>query len=73
MRFTDGSTDYHNVDHFLGTPGARVPDETLAALFRQYADPVLPAGRADAIIEAIWTLDSAPDLGRLIPLLRTDP
>jgi len=37
------------VRNFLGTPGARVPDDTLADLFRQYAT-ALPPGRADAIV-----------------------
>ena len=70
--FTDGSIETHNVDYFLGTPGNRVPDEKLAALFAQYAMGVLPAGRADAIINAVWALDKATDIRTLTGLLRTD-
>ena len=72
VRYSDGSTDFHNVDHFLGTPGARVPDDMLAALLRQYATGVLPDGRADAIADAVWGLDAAPDLTGLVALLRMD-
>ncbi|WP_425229959.1 MmgE/PrpD family protein [Sphingomonas sp.] len=67
--FTDGSRDHHAIDHFLGTPGNRVPDEKLAALFRQYAT-VLPPDRCDAIIAAVWALDDKP-VRALTALLRT--
>lgn len=70
VTFSDGSTEFHNVDHFLGTPGNRVPDATLAALFRSYADGVLPPGRADDIVDAVWALDTMPDVGALTSLLR---
>ena len=69
--FTDGSRETHNVDNFLGTPGARVSDERLAALLEQYAQGVLPAGRARDIAAAVWALDTAPDLGGLASLLVT--
>lgn len=70
IAFTDGSHDWHNVDNFLGTPGARVPDEKLAALLDQYAVGVLSGRRAPAIADAIWALDTAPDLSALVALLR---
>ena len=72
IAFTDGSHESHNVDQFLGTPGARVPDAKLCDLLRQYATGVLPDGRADKITAAIWALDTAPDLSALIALLRID-
>lgn len=72
IRFADGSSTEHNVDHFLGTPGSRVPDEKLADLLRQYATGVLPDGRADEIASAVWSLDTAPDLTGLVQLLRID-
>ena len=68
--FADGTVLRHNVDHFLGTPGARVADEKLTDLLRQYATGVLPDGRADDIALAVWSLDSAPDLSALVRLLR---
>jgi 2-methylcitrate dehydratase PrpD len=69
VSFTDGSSESHNVDNFLGTPGARVTDETLVALFAQYAAGVLPDGRAVEIAEAVWKLDTAPDLTGLFAML----
>ena len=70
--FTDGSSETHNVDNFLGTPGARVPDAMLGDLLAQYATGVLPEGRAAMIADAVWALDDAPDLSALTGLLRTD-
>ncbi len=70
LRFTDGSGETHNVDDFLGTPGRRVPDDMLTALLAQYGAAILPAGRADAIAEAVWALDAAASLTPLLALLR---
>ena len=70
--FADGSSLSHNVDNFLGTPGARVPDAMLGDLLAQYASGVLPSGRADQIADAVWALDAAPDLTVLVNLMRTD-
>ena len=72
VTFTDGSVESHNVDNFRGTPGARVPDEKLADLLAQYATGVLPDGRAAQIADAVWALDTAPDLSGLVAYLRTD-
>ena len=71
IAFTDGRTERHAIDNFLGTPGNRVPDATLAQLFRDYAG-ALPAGRADTIIDTVWALDMVPDIRSLTNLLRTD-
>lgn len=72
VTFTDGSTESHNVDAFLGTPGARVPDEKLAELLEQYGQGLLPDGRAREIADAIWALDDAPSIAPLIALIRKD-
>jgi 2-methylcitrate dehydratase PrpD len=69
VRFADGSSESHDVANFLGTPGNRVPDEKLAALFGDYATH-LPDGRADAIVGAVWALDDTP-VRALTSLLRT--
>ena len=71
VRFTDGSIEAHSINFFLGTPGNRVPDETLAALFRQYATK-LPPGRADTIIATVRSLETVHDVRSLTKLLRTD-
>lgn len=70
--FTDGSIDHHNIDNFLGTPGARVPDGTLTDLLEQYGEGFLPAGRARAIADAIWALDDADSIAPLIALINKD-
>jgi len=72
VTFADGSSESHNVDYFLGTPNARVPDSTLIDLLEQYGAGVLPAGRAHAIADAVLTLDTAPDIHGLIRLLNKD-
>jgi len=68
--YADGSSASHDIANFLGTPGNPVPDETLAALFRQYGADVLGEGRADAIIDAVWGLDRCADVRDLTKLLR---
>jgi 2-methylcitrate dehydratase PrpD len=70
--FGDGSSIAHNVDNFLGTPGARVPDAMLGDLLVQYAQDVLPEGRARAILDAAWALDQAPGVAGLIGLLTSE-
>ncbi len=72
VTFTDGSREHHNVDNFLGTPGARVPDDRLTELLEQYGEGLLPAGRARAIADAIWALDDAPSVASLIALITKD-
>ena len=45
-------------------------DDQLAGIFRDAAQDLLPADRADAIVDAVWGLDEATDIHRLIKLLR---
>jgi len=72
IRYSDGSTAEHDIANFLGTPGNPVPDDMLGAILTQYAEGVLPPGRAEAIIDAVWALDRT-DVRSLTSLLRTDP
>ena len=72
LAYADGTSLFHNVDHFRGTPGARVTDAMLGDLLAQYATAVLPEGRAAKIADAVWALDAAPDLSALTGLLRID-
>ncbi len=68
--FTDGSTEKHNVDYFLGTPGNRMSDAQLSDVFRVAAADLLAPGAADLILDAVWSLDGAPDVRRLTQLAR---
>lgn len=68
VEFTDGTTESTSVDAFLGSPGRRMGDDELAAIFRAAAEPVLPAGRAGEILAAVWDLESAPDINGMMSL-----
>ena len=71
-RFSDGSVESTAVDAFLGSPGRRMSDAELAGIFTAYADAVLPEGRAERIVEAVWNLDTAPGIDALMSLCRLD-
>lgn len=68
--FADGSTESANVDDFLGTPGNPMSNEQLSDLFRRSAEGLLPAERADAILDAAWKLESAPNIRQFVSLLK---
>jgi 2-methylcitrate dehydratase PrpD len=70
VEFTDGTIETANIDAFLGSPGRRMSDDELAQIFRVAAQGTLPEGRADRIIEAVWTLDQARNLDPLMALCR---
>jgi 2-methylcitrate dehydratase PrpD len=68
IEFTDGSTESTVVDAFLGSPDRRMTDDQLSELFRASAGDLLPAGRAEAVLEATWGVDAAPDARGLMSL-----
>jgi 2-methylcitrate dehydratase PrpD len=68
IAFTDGSTEAVRVPAFLGTPGNPMSDAELSELFRRSAGDHLTPGRIDAILDAVWGLDRAPDVGALMSL-----
>ena len=70
IEFTDGTRESTSVDAFLGSPARRMSDEELAWIFCGSAEPVLPAGRAEEILDAVWNLDKAADIGSLMSLCR---
>lgn len=69
VHFTDGTTEFANVDYFVGTPGNPMKDEQLSDVFRRSARNLLPASRIDEILEAVWALDTAPNVQSLTSLL----
>ena len=69
IEYTDGSSDSIRVDDFLGSPGQRLSDEQLSAIFRTAADGLLPADRITAILDAAWALDGPAPVRDLIALL----
>ncbi len=70
ITYTDGSTDRFDVPYFLGTPARPMSDAQLSAVFRASAAGLLPAGRADEILDAAWGLNAAPDVRSLVALCR---
>ena len=70
VEFTDGSTETSNVDAFLGSPGNRMSDAQLSDLFKVSAAGHLADTQIDDILDATWNLDQAPDITRLISLLK---
>jgi 2-methylcitrate dehydratase PrpD len=70
--FTDGSKETSNVDNFLGTPGNRMSDEQLSAVFRKSAIGTLSADRSEAVLDAAWNLDRAPNIHALMALAQAN-
>ncbi len=71
--YTDGSTDSVDIPYFLGTPGRPMSDTQLADVFRASAAGLLPAGRDEQILDAVWSLADAPDVRRLVGLCTLGP
>ena len=67
--YEDGSSDEINIPAFLGTPVNPMSDADLASLFKVYAGPLLPPGRPEAILQAVWSLDAAPTIAPFVSLL----
>jgi 2-methylcitrate dehydratase PrpD len=69
ISFTDGSTESARIPAFRGTPANPIIDGELSALFRASAAGLLAEGRVDAILDGVWTLDSAATIRPLMALL----
>ncbi len=70
VEFTDGSREKARVDAFLGTPGNPMSDAQLSDVFRVAAGALLPAGRAQQILDAVWGLDQSVDVRAVMALAR---
>ena len=70
ITFADQSTESIVIDNFLGSPGRRMSDAQLAEVFSRAAADLLPAGRAAAILDAVWNLDRATNIHGLIELAK---
>ena len=69
-RFTDGSSERIVVDAFLGSPGRRMTDDQLSALFTASADGLVAPDRIEGILGAVWGLDGAASVRPLFDLLK---
>ena len=70
--FTDGSRLNAQVPDFLGSPGNRLTDEQLCAVFRSAARGLLSDERIEALLTTAWTLEQASSLQPLMTLARFD-
>ena len=70
ITYTDGSTDAFAVANFLGTPGRPMSDAQLSDVFRASAAGLLPSGRDEQVLDAVWRLDTAADVRGLMALAR---
>lgn len=70
IEFADGTRESTSVEAFLGSPGRRMTDEELAQIFQASAGGILPAGRSEEILKAVWRLEKAPGIDALMSLCR---
>ena len=69
IELTDGRTYTKRVDHPTGTPGNPMSDTMVQEKFHGLASAVLGVEKADKAQSALWSVDTMPDVSRLIPLL----
>ena len=67
---TDGRSEHVRVDHAIGSLQRPMTDADLERKFHGLVDPILGAGRADALIEATWTFGAGGDPSSLAALAR---
>lgn len=70
IRFADGHVETAEVEEFRGAASNPLTDDELADVFRAVAADVLPAGRAEQVLAAVWGLDRAAGVGQLVALCR---
>lgn len=68
--YMDGSHEECRIDAFLGSPRHPLSDSQLSELFRGAASDVVLPRRAGEILQAVWALERAADVGGLLALLR---
>jgi 2-methylcitrate dehydratase PrpD len=70
--YTDGSSENVVIPNFRGTPGNPMSDDELSAVFRLSAEGVLSSKRAEALLDAAWGLNDAPNIYALMSLAIAD-
>jgi 2-methylcitrate dehydratase PrpD len=70
VEYADGSKDYTRVEKFVGTPANPMSDAQLADVFRAAAGDLLPVGGVNRVLDAVWGLDEAQNVGALIAAAR---
>ncbi|HET6306199.1 MAG TPA: MmgE/PrpD family protein [Rhodopila sp.] len=70
LTFADGATLAAHCTHPRGAPENPLAPSQVAAKFRRYAEPRLPAARIDAVIDAVTNLETLTSVRDLMSLLR---
>ncbi|MDO9444889.1 MAG: MmgE/PrpD family protein [Dehalococcoidia bacterium] len=70
IRLADGRSVSTHVEHASGSPANPLSDAVLDEKFRALVTPVLAALRAESLLAAARTLDTAPDVRGLLALTR---
>ena len=65
-----GGNHVSSTEHFKGHPDNPMTDGELEAKFRALASPHVEAAACEAMLERLWSLDSARDIGGVIDGLR---
>lgn len=63
----DGHSFEAHVQHCLGSAARPMSDRELETKFLGQAEDVLPAGRAQQLLERCWLIEQAEDVGRMAP------
>lgn len=70
VTLNNGESYTERVLHATGVPENPMSDAQLEEKFRALASDVLPPGRADALLDALWQLEREADVSRLAALCR---
>jgi 2-methylcitrate dehydratase PrpD len=68
IRLTSGEAHSVHIAHATGSPQNPMTDAQLEAKFRALAGEVFSTERTEALLEAAWHLEDAPDLGAFVAL-----
>ena len=69
LSLTDGRTLEAHIEHATGSPQNPMSDAALEAKFQALTEKVLGAGQADDLLQAVWALDGAPNVGDVARLM----
>jgi len=66
LTLNDGRTYTEEVLHATGSPENPMTDAQLEVKFRTLAGDALSKARVNTLLEELWTLDDAPDIGQVM-------
>jgi 2-methylcitrate dehydratase len=72
IRLTSGATHQASIEYHRGHHRNPMSDAEVERKFRKLAHAVLPPAACDRLLERLWTLDAATDIGEVVRLTRAD-